>query len=761
MADKDGFNRRDFLKASAAAVAGGVFLMESAAAANASSVTKDGPISSSASDASGGFLTRSTSAFASPRRLSDKTHVLAKLGISGEWGRATVNAEVRLEEHVDVSGLSEEMKYAQSIKLIAEHAPLRVIPFERIVGSATLRESTGHNVPIYSRSSVSHTTIGFGNALKIGYKGLRKQIEDRLARGGLDAKGIDLLNAMLVCLAAADHWHARYMSHLTELVAASKGDERANYEQVLANLRNVPENPPKTFAEAVQSLWFMYAFQRLCGNWSGIGRIDDMLGPCLKSDLASGTITIDEAREMIAHFWIKGTEWTGASPFGGSGDAQFYQNIVLGGVDADGKELTNEVTYLVLDVVEELHVSDFPIAVRLNHDSPKKLLRKMAEVQRHGGGIVAMYNEDVVIPALVKFGYPLAEARSFANDGCWEALIPGKTNFIYTPFDTLRLLQIALGFEDPAKAVPDYADFDALYAGFEKQLRQHLEAHWVGGDYHSKNAAPATMISMMVEGCIENARGYYDRGPKYTVLAPHAGGIANTANSLLAIKKLAYEDKLVTLKEFVDILHDDWKGQEPMRRLVSTRVATYGNDDDEADTMTKRVYDSYVGMASEVHERGGVLMPAGISTFGREIEWRAQRRATADGHHIGEILATNFSPSPGTDKTGPTAALKSYCKMDYTKLPNIGTLELKVLPESVKGEAGVDALVALMRSFVRLGGCFLHIDVVDSAVLLDAQRHPEKYPNLSVRIAGWSARFATLNKDWQDMVIGRTQQRVG
>lgn len=189
-------------------------------------------------------------------------------------------------------------------------------------------------------------------------------------------------------------------------------------------------------------------------------------------------------------------------------------------------------------------------------------------------------------------------------------------------------------------------------------------------------------------------------------------------------------------------------------------IPAYGNDDDEADAMVKRVYDTYTSMAAEVREKDGVLLPAGISTFGREIEWRAHRKATADGHHLGEILATNFSPSPGTDVKGPTAALRSYCKMDYTRLPNIGTLELKVLPSSARGEAGVNAIVAMMRSFVRLGGCFVHLDVVDTALLLDAQCHPEKYPNLSVRVAGWSARFATLNRNWQDMVINRTQQRV-
>ena len=166
-------------------------------------------------------------------------------------------------------------------------------------------------------------------------------------------------------------------------------------------------------------------------------------------------------------------------------------------------------------------------------------------------------------------------------------------------------------------------------------------------------------------------------------------------------------------------------------------------------------------MVSELPERNGVLRPCGISTFGREIEYSQNercRKASPDGHHAGAVLATNCSPSPGTDTKGPTAVIRSYCKLDFTRTPNCATVELKVHPDSVQGEAGRDALVALMRSFVHLGGMFMHVDVVDSAMLIDAQRHPERYPNLAVRIAGWSARFATLNKDWQDMVIARTQQ---
>ena len=177
--------------------------------------------------------------------------------------------------------------------------------------------------------------------------------------------------------------------------------------------------------------------------------------------------------------------------------------------------------------------------------------------------------------------------------------------------------------------------------------------------------------------------------------------------------------------------------------------------------MVQKVYDDYAALVERVPERDGVRLPMGISTFGREIEWaraRKTRTASPDGHRAADLLATNCSPSPGTDRQGPTAVLKSYCKLDFTRAPGGATVELKVHPHSVKGENGVKAMMAAMRGFVRLGGMFMHLDVVDSALLIDAQRHPERYPNLAVRVAGWSARFATLNSDWQEMIINRTQQ---
>ena len=715
-------------------------------------------------------------------RLSESTRKLAARYLSGEFGRSMGDAQFAIPPEFYISMPSLNRQYAEAVRLIAENAPLRILPEEKLAGAATLKEATRHSVPLLTQSyrarsvpdgdwiskhplapapallgSVSHTTIDFEKALKIGYRGIRAGIVERLGRNDLNAEGEDLLRAMIVCLDAANSWHSRHVAELEQLAAMSKGDLQKNYGQVLSALRNVPENPPQNFREAVQALWMLWDFQRLCGNWSGIGRIDKMLGPYLRRDMDTGTTTIDEARELIAHFWIKGCEWITAEGKG-SGDAQFYQNIILSGIDEEGMDLTNEVTYLVLDIVEELHISDFPIAVRISQKSPEKLFRRIAEVQRLGGGIIAVYNEDRIIPTLVKFGYPLEEARNFTNDGCWELLIPGKTCFSYQPFDALVLLQETLGLGPANKDAVEYADFEALYAEFENRL-----AFQVASLLNSSNRSthPTPLLSLLVEGCVEKARSYYDLGPKYTVLSPHPGGLSDVVNSLLVIKRLVYEAKEMALPDFVGILRDDWNGHEGLRQRVRKEFEFFGNDSAEADAMMRKVFNDFTELVAKVPKRLGILRPAGISTFGREgSAYLPNRSATASGHRKGDILAPNFSVTPGTDLKGPTAVIKSHCSVDFSKLPCGTALDLKVPPSSAQGERGLAALVAMMRSFVSLGGIFMQVDVVDTELLRDAQLHPEKYPNLAVRISGWSARFATLSNEWQDMIIRRSEQKL-
>lgn len=696
--------------------------------------------------------------------VSPATLAIAQEARSGRWGRELVDLPLTLDGREDLRDASQEMLYSHGVMLVARQAPLRIGPTQLVVGAATLEKATHHMLPVYRGDklafpSTSHTTLGFDRLLKIGYSGLRRQIHDRIARGDLDARGRDLMDAMLLCLDAAAVWHRRHMDLLAERIEQSQGAQREHYEMVAANLADVPENPPRNFRQAVQALWMAFSFQRLVGNWPGIGRIDKMLGGFLRRDLADGTITLEQAREWLAHFWINGCDWVGAgrSIVPGSGDAQWYQNIVLGGVDEDGRDVTNEVTYLVLDVVEQLRINEFPIAVRIAEDSPPRLLRRVAQVQRLGGGMIAVYNDRQIVQSLVDFGYPLTEARDFANDGCWEILIPGKTNFGYWPFDTLALLQQSLGVTVPGAEPAAFATFEELYADFRTRLASQVGQMQrdLDGTIHD---APCTTVSMLIEDCIERGRGYYDGGARYTVRSPHAGGLADTGNSLLAIDKLVYRDKRFPLPQLVGILRDNWQGHEPLRQELFNGLEFYGNGGGEGDAMVRRVFDDFLAEVDKVRSRAGVLRPPGVSTFGREIEWRPQRKAVAMGKREGDILALNFSPTPGTDRKGPTAVIASHCSMGLSRLTNGTALEIKMHPSNVEGEAGLDALQSLLETFVRLGGIFMHVDVVDNAMLRDAQANPEKHQTLAVRVSGWSARFVTLDRNWQEMVINRTTQ---
>ncbi len=695
-------------------------------------------------------------------RLSPATRALAARYLSGEIGRTMQTATFEIAPKFLEQHPWADDRYAEAVRLIAEQAPLRILPGERLAGAATLLEATWHRTPLTEFHSVSHTTLGFEKALHSGCLGIRETIDTRLRRSGLDEAGQRLLQAMRVCLDALGTWHARYVRALERLVVESEGDEQRHYAETLATLRHVPENPPTTFREALQSLWLLWNFQRLCGNWSGIGRLDYMLGPFLRRDLDCGRITLDEARELLAHFWIKGCEWITTQGRGESGDAQFYQNIVLAGVDEHGASVLNEVTDLVFDVVEELHISDFPIAVRLSASSPDCLLRRVAQIQRLGGGIVAVYNDDRIIPSLIKFGYPLAEARNYANDGCWEILIPGKTSFGYQPFDALLLLQEVLGLSstEPDAATPaKFPDFESLYAAFHQRMATIVESLFDQNPFYD---LPCPLASLLVDDCIARGLSYTQGGPTYTVRSPHVGGLPDVVNSLLVIRRLVYEKNELTLDELTGILKSNWENHDLLRHRIRSRFDFYGNDSDEADTLMQQVFNDYTGLVGATRERHGVLRPAGISSFGREgAAFLPHRTAAASGHHKGDVLAGNFSPSPGTDRQGPTAVIRSHCAVDFSRLPCGTALDLKIIPYSVQGESGLQALAALMRTFVQLGGIFMQIDVVDNALLREAQANPEKYTNLSVRVSGWSARFASLAKNWQDMIISRTEQQSG
>ena len=417
------------------------------------------------------------------KRLSEETRALAERYLTGKYQSRLGDAGFRLEELALPEETPPEIRHGKNTILTAERSHLDILPEERLAGSASNIQAVSHYIPGYPRpprwgagpgASISHTTVDFGDAVRKGLKGLEAEIRERM-KDDENTHHRDFFNGLLDVIAAMRIWTKRYLRTYEEMLADPKyAKYHENLRAVANRLRRVPENPPESFAEAVQSFWSFFEFQRLCGNWTGLGRFDEILGPYLSRDLEKGVITIDEARELIAHFWIKGTEWcfglrkdTKFRP--GSGDAQNYQNIILSGIDKEGRQIENEVTSLVLDVVEELHISDYPVTVRLNPQTSDKLLRRIAEVQLLGGGIVSVYDEPVILSNLENMGIPEEEARTFTNDGCWEIIIPGQTRFGYMPQDFLIPFQEALF----AEKTPD--TFDELYRNFLERARILVE----------------------------------------------------------------------------------------------------------------------------------------------------------------------------------------------------------------------------------------------------------------------------------------------
>ncbi len=696
-----------------------------------------------------------------PIRLCEETRAFAYESLyEHKYGLNTKEHPcINFSSNDEILRLSPQKKYDAAIRAIAENSPIRICKDEKISCAATLGDAINHWVPIriddeHVFLGISHLTIGFSKVLTMGISGIKENAQNKLNE--CNDERCEFLESCISVIDSFEIWIKRYINAL---------QNAEGYEENAKNLSKVPFSPPETFYEALQSIWAVFAFCRLCGNWPGIGRIDLLLGDYLKNDLDRGVLTISEARELLAHFFIKGCEWVAGGNYV-SGDAQHYQNIVLGGCDEFGNDVTNEVTYLVLDIVEELGISDFPISVRTSKNTPEKLLKRVAEVMRYGNGVVAIYNEEIVIKALQNNGYTLEEARGFANDGCWEVMLPGRTYFGYTPFDALALLQYKT--LDYYSDKIEYTSFRDLYNQYISDLKdqvtsihnERVEKQKNKPDvvYEWNESVPCTVISLFEDNCIEKGLSYTNGGTEYTVFSPHIGGLADVANSLYAIKKLVWDDNKISFSELMKALRENWENAEELRHHALSQYLYYGNDNDEVDGIVRSILSDFSDICCKLEKSGDFKFPAGVSTFGRQIDWAKYRYALPSGQKAASVLANNMAPTPATALQGATAIINSYCKAELSRVPNGAALDIRLLPADVKGKDGIVALCGLIRGFCELGGFFMQIDVADASILRDAQKNPENYPALAVRIAGWNARFVTLAKEWQDMVINNIEK---
>jgi pyruvate-formate lyase len=682
-----------------------------------------------------------------------------------------------------------------------EHGfPDYVTPEERTRAAArglSIRSVFGHIVPDYGRLLT---------------RGLRGIMED-VARQRVPAPGVAaptaaehaFLDAVDVVLQGVIDYAARLAAHCErEAAACSDPDRAAELAEMAVNLRQVPAGPARTYWQALQSVWLLHMIFHATMNGNAIGRLDQFAWPYLRDDLAAGRLDLERAAELTDCFCLKFNERAAAteelrpenreaedldplartrhytsSQIAGRRDRldatnHWLQNVVVGGLTPEGEDGTNPLTYLLLESYRRHQMTNPLLTLRLHRASPEPLVRYACEVLKEGGGMPALFNDEQLVPALERIGIPTRDARDYTNDGCWEVIIPGRTDFGFQRLSLMLCLEWALhrgvsriaGFAqgidtgDPRA----FTCYDDVWRAFLAQLdamvqRVVRDVVETLNDRHS--IAPVPLLSALIDGAIESRRDMTAGGARYRTFALLAESAAHAIDALAAIKKVIFDDQRATMAELCDALDTNFVGYTALRNALLA-APKYGNDDPYADAVGRALIDAFtetIARHARAHE-DGLRFPAGVGTFSWYIGIGEGLGASADGRLAGEPVAPNFSPALGRDRLGIPGAILSYAAMHNANLPAGGPLDLRLNRSLVEGEEGTGRMAALLRTFVETGGNMLTLTVVDAEELRAAQRDPESYRSLRVRMGGWCAYFTMLGREQQDHHIRRQEGRL-
>ena len=617
---------------------------------------------------------------------------------------------------------------------------------------------------------------------KVGLKGIIKEAEDRLRE--IDQKvppdyveQKEFIQAALIALQASVKFAHRYAQKAREMAAkASDGDDRKRLEEIAITCEWVPENPPRSLLEALQSFFFIHVIRYIEYSTLGIGvRFDKIFGPYYEKDLQDKKITKGEALELLQLLWVKFHELGLVySPMlsGIYGGVESLQALTLGGVDENGKDITNEMTYLVLETAETMRTLEPSIALRYHDGTPDRLLSKASEVIRTGIGYPSFFNDKSMIPTLQKWGVPAADARDYAVTGCVYIEIPGK-NIARRAHGGLILpkcLWWALHRGKNPKTgeqwgapTPDPATFrsaeDLLNAYLEQVRFFYGKQNKIENTCRSlyEKYLPRPFYSAVLDGCIEKGKdsrqwAYPSMVHDFVVII----GPTNVVDSIAAVKKVVFADQKVSMGELIKAMDNNWVGFEEIRQRM-LRAPKFGNDDDFVDEIAAQVHHKTSEVLAEFTDRFGYPCRGDGSGVSATYGCAFDTPATPDGRKDGDPFAdATLSPSQGRDFKGPTAVLKSASKIDTTKSYN-HLLNQKFLPSALEGDMK-NIFVNYLRTWGDLEISHIQFNIVDKATLLDAQKHPENHPDLIVRVAGYSAYFVDLSKGLQDSIIARTEQ---
>ncbi len=634
-----------------------------------------------------------------------------------------------------------------------------------------------------------HVALDFEQTLCLGFDGLAekaRRIKDSLdpTVAGNVRKRIFLESVVIACCAAAD-FGRRYAAAARRLSQDSPDETRRGELREIADICDrVPAGPAETFREALQTVWFSFLLAQIesNGHSMSLGRFDQYLYPYYEKDIASGRLSQGNARELIECFWIKAAElnklrnWRSTRFKTGY---PMFQTLTVGGQTRDGLDAVNDLSYLCLKATGDLKLTSPTVVARIHPGTPEPFLYECCRANlAHGGGLPGMFNDAVAIPTLLNLGIPLEDARNWAVLGCAEMIVPGKSCSMTGGggyFSLLKLLEIALNNGvNPATGLclfPGSGDlstfdsFDAVLAAFQQQLDGYLTllpmfANAISLAY--AEGTPTPLLSAMMTHRLETGADHAEgRGPNYNMTQVQGHNTANLGNALGAIKKLVFDENRISGAELKSALDASFAGPqgEAIRQMLLNRAPKFGNDDDAVDLITRRAVNRFVeGLKAYRPLRGGVFGPT-LQTLSSNVPEGELIGATPDGRRAGEPTADNASPSAGTDISGVTASVKSVAKLEHERYPNGTLFNLRVHPSVFEGNEGMGKFTALIRTFFDLGGLQLQFTLVSAETLREAQENPERYPNLVVKVAGYSALFNMLDRRFQDQLIARTEHR--
>ncbi|MGE5224457.1 MAG: trans-4-hydroxy-L-proline dehydratase, partial [Omnitrophica WOR_2 bacterium] len=587
------------------------------------------------------------------------------------------------------------------------------------------------------------------------------------------------LKAMRICAQALIRFGQRYAEKSLEL-AASERDPRRKQElaQIAEVCSHVPAHAPRNFWEALQYYWFVHLGVTLeLNTWDAFnpGKLDQHLYPFYKKDLESGEFKQEQIEELLHCFWIKFNNQPAPPKVGvtaaESGTYTDFAQINIGGVKPDGSDAVNELSYLLLDVIEGMRLLQPSSSIQVSKKNPDRFIQRAARIIRTGFGQPSVFNTDVIVQELVRMGKSLEDARNGGSSGCVEVGAFGKENYNLTGYFNLpKIFEITLnngvdprtgkliGLEtgDPEL----FCSFDELFSAFEKQLNYFVDIKVRGNQVIERlyaNFMPCPFLSLLIDDCILKGKDYHNGGARYNTSYIQGVGLGSITDAMTAIKHHVYDQKTIDISTVLAALKDNFTGKERLRQKLLNKTPKYGNDDDAADSLMRRIFEAYYqAVDGRRSTKGGTyhinLLPTTVHVYFGSVTG-----ATPDGRKAWQPLSEGVSPVQGADRRGPTAVIKSVAKMDHVRTG--GTLlNQKFTPQLLKDEEGLESLVQLIRTYFKLDGHHIQFNVIDAITLRAAQKNPEQYRNLIVRVAGYSDYFCDLSKTLQDEIIARTEQ---